>query len=118
MEEHTEVSARALPFGREDDAQDLEVLTASRGRGAPEPPPWLIEVPMFGILAVGRSDPFPKLTRPGSPLKGLPRATVFTPPHTGGRSVPAIEEDGVVRVELLPNVSGEDRIVVEIRNLP
>lgn len=67
----------------------------------------VVEVAMFGYLVV-KTDA-PELN-----------AGIFRPPSTdpiGSRKVTA-RDDGVLQIELLPNRSGEDRLVVRIDPRP
>lgn len=70
----------------------------------------VIDVPGFGLLVVGLSSSPELIVRLGDPWLA---AALFRPPETTpSRRLDAVRVDGGWEVELLPNVSGEDRLVV------
>lgn len=100
-------TAHLRPFGAEDNSTVLELV---EGRSDP----WIVQIPGLGYLVVGRH-------REAIARLGGWTARLFQPPaETGAARDVTVVNDGEVHVELLPNVSGEDRLVVvlELDELP
>jgi hypothetical protein len=80
--------------------------------------PYMVEVPAFGVLIIGSlrvDEPIARLTPQWRALLVQPDAEHRIGPASN--HVPydvTVGDDGTLEVELLPNASGEDRLVVVV----